>query len=83
MTAFLVIISLDSIQFYSFIYRRKTPVYFCTFRKTSAVDLHLKLHKCGIDFPTTKGLHKGDMSRNWQWFYIEIAQWKVKLLWLC
>lgn len=43
---------------------------------------HLKLQKCGIYSPTTKGLHKGDMSRNWLWFDIETAQWKGKLLWL-
>lgn len=49
----------------------------------AATVQHLKLHKCGIYSPTTKGLHEGDMSRNWQWFDIEIAQWKVKLLWLC
>lgn len=79
----------------------KTPVYFCAFLKTSAVDddyasplsivskhlaataQRLKLHKCGTYSPTTKGLHKGDMSRTWQWFDIEVAQRRVKLLWLC
>lgn len=43
---------------------------------------HLKLQKCGIYSSTTKGLHKGDMSRNWLWFDIETAQWKGKRLWL-
>lgn len=42
----------------------------------------LKLHKWEIYFPTTKGLHKGDMTRNRRWFDIGIDQWKVRLLWL-
>lgn len=74
-----------------------TPVYLSPFPKASGVHnsplrivsthlaaraQHLKLRKCGIYSPTTKGLHEGDMSRDWQWFDIEIAQWKVTLLWL-
>lgn len=43
---------------------------------------HLQLYKWEIHFPTTKGLCEGDITRIKQWFDIEIAQWKVRMLWL-
>lgn len=51
-------------------------------KSLAAPAQHLKLQTCGIYPPTTKGLHKGDMSRNWLWFDIETSQRKDKLLWL-
>lgn len=41
-----------------------------------------QLYKWEIHFPTSKGLYEGDMTRIKPWFDIEIAQWKVRMLWL-